>query len=136
MKFKRPFVSLVLVALASISLTGIIAADETERIYQLESLKYVYTVTVTTSGDQVSDTLNSQEYEDGRGETIAFSGTAKRGNLKVKLEEDPELLATADPDGDGVLEWKTKVKKLLIPIYSADDDGNPVVVDMPLKLRK
>lgn len=134
MKTYSYFSCLIIVAFGS--LLGTSAADEVERVYELESLKYVYTVSLTISGDQVLGSLQCQEYEDGRGEQISFTGTVKGSQLTIKLKSDPEYLAVADPDDEGFHKWKATRKKLLIPIHSADDDGNPMVVDMPLRLKK
>ena len=117
-----------------------VKSDEEGRFYELASLKYIYSVELKITGDKVSGILRTIEYGgEGVDEKIAFTGEIKRSKIRVKLEKIPDYVNLIDPNRNGFHIWKLDKKAspqtLFLPIRSRDENGKPIVANMPLEVR-
>lgn len=131
--------SLILRTLSMIAVfmcsTGEAYAETYEYTYELPSLKYVHTVKLVISGEDVSGTLSSHEYGDGSKASVYFKGTISGKALTLKLAGEAELINLAAPDRNGMHAWRIGEnegeKTLFIPI-DAGEEGKSI--EMPLAL--
>ncbi len=112
------------------------SAKDGEKTYELPSLKYVHSVTLLVSGDDVSGTLSSQEYGEGMSASVKFTGTISGKTLTLKLAGDAELINIVAPNESGMHTWRIGENEgketLFIPINAR---GEVKPVEMPLALK-